>query len=87
MYCCFKLTPSPYTECYGSQHTWNVDVVSRAGGVRVSGVGRHLRLGAERERVDHVGADLVLDAAVAVLPLDAGCHTEKLTRSWHHFVY
>ena len=41
-----------------------------------------MRLGAERERVDHVGADLVLDAAVAVLTLDAGCHTEKLTRSW-----
>lgn len=55
--------------------TGNRDEVQDTLAVDVTSAGGLLGSGAEREAVDDVDADLVLDAAEALLPSDASCHT------------
>ena len=57
--------------------TGDVDVISGAVGVSVASI-LDGRFGGQGEGVDDVGAELVLDAAVALLPSDASCDTEKV---------
>ena len=57
--------------------TWYNNVVQSAHGVSVPCAGYDLGLGAEGEGVDDTRADLVLDAAVAVLSPNADSHTRK----------
>ena len=57
--------------------TWNYNVVQGALGVSVPRASYNLRLGAEGKGVGDTGADLVLDAAVAILSPDADCHARN----------
>jgi len=58
------------------QSTWNVDVIQGAKRVHLALIDNS-RADVQGEGELDVGADLVLDAAVAVLPLDAGGHAAK----------
>ena len=57
--------------------TWNYNVVQGALGVSVPRASYNLRLGAEGKGVGDTGADLVLDAAVAILSPDADGHAKN----------